>query len=162
MDSYEEAAALEAQDGVLGDLLDYLNVHIKDYALILTADHGNTPPPERSGAWPIQQGQLQEDVDAHFNLPKDRSLIEETSAGGSFLDYSAMEEFGVTDEDVSRFLNSYTIADNWKEPELPEGYEERGGENVFSAAFPSDWIERVNRCAFGDVRPPTDIQALGR
>ncbi|MEA2446377.1 MAG: hypothetical protein QOK47_14, partial [Actinomycetota bacterium] len=147
MDSDEEVAALKAQDAALGDLVDYLDSEIHDYVVIVTADHGNTPSPKRSGAWPILQGQLQEDVDAAFDVPDDESLIEQTSAGGPFLDRSVMNELGVTAAEVATFLNGYTIADNWNENELPTGYEDRGAEQVFSAAFPSDWIGRVKRCA---------------
>jgi hypothetical protein len=147
MDSDEEVAALKAQDAALGDLVDYLDSEIHDYVVIVTADHGNTPSPKRSGAWPILQGQLQEDVDAAFDVPDDESLIEQTSAGGPFLDRSVMDELGVTAAEVATFLNGYTIADNWNENELPTGYEDRGAEQVFSAAFPSDWIGRVKRCA---------------
>lgn len=159
MDSKEEAVALRAQDAVLGDLLDYLDTNVHDYVVIVTADHGNTPSPKRSGAWPILQGQLQEDVDAHFEVPAGVSLIEQTSAGGPFLNRSMMEELGVTPADVAKFLNGYTIEANWNEDELPEGYEDRGDENVFSAAFPSDWIDRVIQCAFVRGRtPPANIR----
>ena len=159
MDSEDEAITLQAQDAVLSDLLDFLNVNAGgDYVVIVTADHGNTPSPKRSGAWPILQGQLQEDVDAHFEVPEGRSLIEQTTAVGPFLDRAVMGELGVTEEDIARFLNGYTIADNWNENELPDGYEDRGHENVFEAAFPSDDIGKVMDCAFGG-RPPKDLEA---
>ncbi len=158
MDSEEEAIALEAQDAVLGDLVDFLNVQVHDFVLIVTADHGNTPSPERSGAWPILQGQLEEDVNAHFEVPKGKGLIEKTSAAGPFLDVEVMQELGATPNDVARFLNGYTIADNWNAETLPEGYEERGDEHVFAAAYPSDDIDEVMDCAFGG-RPPEDLEA---
>jgi hypothetical protein len=53
----------------------------------------------------------------------------------------------VTAGDVARFLNGYTIAENWNEDELPEGYESRGDENVYEAAFPTDDIGDVLSCA---------------
>lgn len=149
MDSKEEAAVLEAQDGALGDLLTYLNSNVGDYVVIVTADHGNTPSPERSGAWPILQGQLQEDVDAHFDVPKGRSLIEKTSAAGPFLDRETMQDLDVSEDDVAGFLNSYTIKDNLNDSMLPEGYEDRGEEHVFSAAFPADDIDEALKCARG-------------
>lgn len=159
MDSQEEEAALRAQDAALGDLIDYLDEEVHDYVVIVTADHGNTPSPSRSGAWPVLQGQLQEDVDASFDVPKDESLIEQTSAGGPFLDRDVMRKLDVSTADVAEFLNGYTIADNWNDSELPEGYENRGEENVFSAVYPSDWIDRVIRCSFGERTPPADFKA---
>ena len=159
MDSEDEALVLEAQDGVLGDLLDFLNVNVGgNYVVIVTSDHGNTPSSERSGAWPIQQGQLQEDVDTHFETPDGQSLIEQTTAVGPFLDRAVMAEMGVAEMDVARFLNAYTVAENWNDPELPKGYEDRGDENLFAAAFPSDDIDKVMECAFGG-RPPKDLEA---
>ena len=86
-------------------------------------------------------------------MPDGSSLIEQTSAGGPFVNRSTMQELGVSQAEIAEFLNGYTIADNWNERELPAGYEDRGDENVFAAAFPSDWIERVNRCAFGQKTP---------
>ncbi len=145
MDSPEEREALEAQDEALGRIVDYLDDEVGDYVIILSADHGHTPSPERSSAWPIYQGRLREDVDAHFGAEKE-SLITQTTAVGPFLDRDVMEERGVTDNDIARFLNAYTIADNWGE-ELPEGFEERGDENIFEAVFPTDDIDEALNCA---------------
>lgn len=145
MDSPEEREALEAQDVALGRIIDYLDDEVGEYVVILSADHGHTPSPERSGAWPIYQGRLVEDIDAHFGV-EGESLITQTTAVGPFLDRDVMEETGVTEADIARFMNDYTIADNWDE-ELPEGYEERGDENIFEAVFPTDDIDRVLSCA---------------
>ncbi len=159
MDSPEMGDALEAQDTALGRLVSFLDQKVKDYVLVLTADHGNTPPPTRSGAWPVQQGQLEEDVNAHFEVPDDESLVRKTSAAGPFLNNQVAEEMGVTAADVAEFLNSYRMSENYAEPELPEGYRERGEENLFAAAIPSDEIAEVMDCAFGTSRPPQEIEA---
>ncbi|MPZ92211.1 MAG: hypothetical protein GEU68_11350 [Actinobacteria bacterium] len=151
MDSVEEREALQAQDAALGRILDYLDDEVGEYVVVLSADHGHTPSPERSSAWPIYQGRLSEDVDAHFGL-EGESLITQTTAVGPFLDRDVMEERGVTEDDIARFLNDYTIADNWGE-ELPEEYEQRGDENVFEAVFPTDDIDRVMSCATGNSSP---------
>ena len=79
---------------------------------------------------------------------EEESLITQTTAVGPFLDRDVMQERGVTENDIATFLNNYTIADNWGE-ELPEGYDERGDENIFEAAFPTDDIDRVLSCATG-------------
>ncbi|CAN5623999.1 hypothetical protein BH20ACT23_BH20ACT23_00930 [soil metagenome] len=147
MDSPEEREALEAQDAALGRIVDYLDDEVGEYVIVLSADHGHTPSPERSSAWPIYQGRLRENVDAYFDM-EGESLITQTTAVGPFLDREVMEESGVTENDIARFLNDYTIADNWGE-ELPEGYEQRGEENIFEAVFPTDDIGRVLNCATG-------------
>jgi hypothetical protein len=159
MDSREEREVLAAQDAVLGDLVTWLEENVGDFVVIVTADHGNTPSPERSGAWPILQGQLQADIDANFDIPRGSSLVVQTTAAGPFLDRAVMKKFDVSTEDVARFLNGYTIRDNWKDEQLPSGYEDRANEQIFSAAWPSDHIPAVMSCAFGRDEPPEDLDA---
>ncbi|HEX2294206.1 MAG TPA: alkaline phosphatase family protein [Actinomycetota bacterium] len=154
MDSPEMGDVLEAQDAALGRLLDWLDANVEDYAVILSADHGHTPSPERSGAWPLLQGQLQEDIDAHFGATADRSLVEHANPVGPFLDKEVMADLGVTGAEVAEFLNGYTIRDNWGGDELPEGFEDRGDENVIAAAWSRRQYPEVMRCAFGSARPP--------
>jgi hypothetical protein len=154
MDSPEMGEVLEAQDAALGRLLDWLDANVSDYAVILSADHGHTPSPDRSGAWPLLQGQLQEDIDAHFDVPKGASLVEHANPVGPFLDKEVMEELGVTGADVAEFLNGYRIRDNWGGGELPEGFADRGDENVIAAAWSRRQYADVMRCAFGADQPP--------
>jgi len=144
MDSPEERDALKAQDEALGRVIEFLDREVGDYVIVLSADHGHTPSPQRSKAWPVYQGRLWEDIDEHFGVQE--SLIQQTTAVGPFLNAEVLEETGITEEDIARFLNGYTIADNWGE-DLPEGYEDRGGENVFEAVFPADDIGRLLSCA---------------
>jgi hypothetical protein len=125
--------------------------------VVVTADHGNTLPAAVTDAWPVLQGQLQEDIDSHFDVPKERSLVVQTTAAGPFLDHKTMKRLDVTSEDVARFLNGYTIRDNWGEENLPEGYGGRGNENVLAAAYPSDRIEDVLRCAMDARKPPDSV-----
>lgn len=147
MDSEEMGDTLEAQDAALGRLLDFLDEKVRDYVVVVTSDHGNTPPPGRSGAWPVLQGQLHASIDDHFGVPEDRSLIRSTSAVGPFLNRRVAKELGVTAADVAEFLNGYTLRENYKEPKLPPDYEDRGDENILAAAFPSDRINAILRCA---------------
>lgn len=154
MDSPEMGDVLEAQDAALGRLLDWLDANVGHYAVILSADHGHTPSPERSGAWPLLQGQLQEDIDAHFEVPEGKSLVEHANPVGPFLDKEVMDELGVTGAEVAEFLNGYRIRDNWGGDELPEGYEDRGDENVLAASWSRRQYADVMRCAFGSEEPP--------
>ncbi|MDQ3951553.1 MAG: alkaline phosphatase family protein [Actinomycetota bacterium] len=154
MDSPEMGDVLEAQDAALGRLLEWLDDNVGDYAVILSADHGHTPSPERSGAWPLLQGQLQEDLDAHFDVPPGKSIVENANPVGPFLDKDVMKELGVTGADVAEFLNGYTIRENWGGDELPEGFEDRGDENVLAAAWSRRQYADVMRCAFGSAKPP--------
>ncbi|MFP5352585.1 MAG: alkaline phosphatase family protein, partial [Actinomycetota bacterium] len=157
MDSERMADVLEAQDRALGRLVTYLDEEVGDYAIVMTADHGHTPPPERSGAWPISQDELEKDLNERFNVPEDETLKLAITAVGPFLDREVLEGSGVSVEQVARFMNSYTISDNWPREDLPEGYEDRGEETVFEAAFPSTQLGEVLRCRFGSDTPPGEI-----
>ena len=78
MDSEDEEIALEVQDGVLNDLLDYLNVNVGgDYVVIVTADHGMTPYPSVTGGWSIIMTEMTDDMD---------NLLRSTDIGVVFLD----------------------------------------------------------------------------
>lgn len=155
--SPEMGEVLEAQDAELGRLIEWLDRNVKDYVVVVTSDHGNTPPAEDSGGWPLLQGQLQADVDNHFKIPDGESLITQTTAVGPFLNYETMEKNGVTAAQIARFLNSYTIGENWPDAELPDGYQDRSEEPILSAAFESDRLAEVMRCAFGEPFPPKGL-----
>jgi type I phosphodiesterase/nucleotide pyrophosphatase len=159
MNAPEEEAVLRAQDAALGRLKRYLDASIGDYTIVVTADHGHTPAAESTGAWPLSEAELQRDVDAHFEVPEGKSLIDTTSAVGPFLDHAVARKLDVTGHDVAEFLNGYTIADNWAGKQLPAGYEDRGDENVLSAAFSRADYPKVMECAFGSPKPPPGLGA---
>ncbi|MQB00780.1 MAG: hypothetical protein GEU78_10895 [Actinobacteria bacterium] len=157
IDSPQVEAVIRAQDRGLEELIEFLDRDVGDYVVILTADHGSTPFAKTSGAWPVRQGELARDIEREFGTSKDRPLVLETSAVGPFLDHDVAKDLGVSAGDVARFLNGYKIRDNWSGA-LPDGYEDRGDENVFSAAFSRDQFPRIMRCAFGSVEPPDDMR----
>lgn len=159
MGSEEMRSVLGALDTELRRILDHLEDTVEDFVVIITADHASTPFANESGAWPVHRGELVRDVDAHFEVPEGETLFDATSAVGSFFDQGLMREVGITIEDIARFLNSYSIRENWSEEELPAGYEHRGGEQVFAAAYPSRRLPDVMRCRFGSPAPPDDIEA---
>ena len=154
MDSEEMAETLEAQDRALGKLIDHLESEVDDYVVIVTADHGHTPRPQTTGGWPITNGELRRDVERHFEVPQDATLVTETSAAGLYLDQATMDDMGVTAEDVARYLNDYRLEDNWADGDLPDGYDNRTEEQLFAAAFTSEQLPEVMRCAFGTDNPP--------
>ena len=159
IDSPELASALEAQDAALGDLVSVLDERVGDYALVLTADHGHTRDALETGAWPVEPQELIADVDAHFDTREGRSLIEATEPVGLYLNRDVARSLGIEEGEVARFLNGYTIRDNWAEEELPDGYEDRGAERVFSATFEKPQLSDIMRCAFGSKAPPEDLDA---
>lgn len=159
LDSQESAEALEAQDEALGDLVEHLDEAVGEYVVVVTADHGSSASPHSTGAWPIVQDTLREDLDAHFGVEESEDLVAESSAFGLYLDYDVMADVGTTAEEVAAFLNGYTIAENWEGEELPDGYEDRGDERVFSASFAKAQVDAVMECAFGKASPPKNARA---
>ncbi|MFN2490907.1 MAG: alkaline phosphatase family protein [Actinomycetota bacterium] len=158
MDSREMADTLRAQDEQLGRIVDYLDREIGDYVVIVTSDHGHTPSYKRTGAWPISNNELSSDLARHFGAPANEELVQTTNSGLLFF-RKTMRKYGVSGEDMAVFLNDATIRDNWAEKELPEGYEDRGAENLFSAAFLRSQTDDIMRCAFGSAKPPRDVSS---
>ena len=146
IDAAEMEAVVRAQDEALGGIVRYLDKEVGEYAVVVTADHGTSPLAESTGAWPINQGELIRDLDAHFEVGEGQSIVETSAAFGLYLNRDVTSRLNVSAVDVARFLNRYTIEQNWAEDALPEGYEGRGDELVMSAAFPSDKIREITDC----------------
>lgn len=146
MDSPEEPVVLQAQDEVLGRLLRYLKENVGDYVVILVADHGHTASTESSGAWPIAKGALQTDLLKFLDVGEEDSPVINTSAVGMFIDAGKLAATGKTLDDVATWMNDYRLKDNWDD-ELPPGYEDRAGEQVMSAAFPTSDLPAIMSCA---------------
>ncbi len=158
MESQEMEAVVRAQDDALGRLVAYLEQEVEDYVVVVTADHGHTPPSSASGGWPVKVDELVKDIDAHFDVAKGNSLTEKATAAGFFMDRQMMRNLGVTATEIAEFANGYTIKENWPEDELPEGFTDRGHENVLSAAFTGGHLPDIMRCTFGERgRPPEDV-----
>lgn len=158
MDSPEMGEVLEAQDEALGTLITYLDEEVGDYVVIVTADHGHTPIYKRTGGWAIGNGKVEDDVNRHFGIPQDESLFDATLASGYFLNRKVMKEFGITPEEVARYLNGYTIRDNW-DSSSPELFRARWEEQVFAAVFTRRQLPDILECAFGAPRPPANLEA---
>ena len=159
MDSAEMGEVLSALDEGLEGLVGYLDREVKDYVIVFTADHGHTLPASRTGAWPVANGKLMADIDAHFDIPKGESLTIDSVAVGLFFDTEMMEKHDVSADEIARYVNSYTIRENWDEPELPPGYEDRGDEHIFAAAWPVSQMDEVMTCKFDSPTPPADLDA---
>jgi hypothetical protein len=148
VDSPETRAVLRAQDAALGRIVRYLDSSVKDYVLVLTADHGSAPLAGQTGAWPISTGELIDDLNDYFDVPRSSSLVESSSAYGLYIRREVADQLGVTDDDIARYLNDYTLGANSPESSVPEDYEERVDERIFSAAFPGSHLQEVMDCAF--------------
>ena len=143
----EQEEVIRSVDTALGDMVSWLdeNVGRDEYLFVVTADHGQTPL--EAGGWPILGNELVADIDAHFGVEGDASLIQRTSASSFFSDKAEMKARGVTPEQVASFVSRYRIGDNIPEgEEVPAGYEERLDERIFDAAFPGRELNEVVAC----------------
>ncbi len=150
MNSPQMEAVVRADDATLPVLIDTLNREVGrgEWVMLLTADHGETPKPEVSGAFLIDHEALKADVRAAFDDDGDeRAAFPSFRVSQAWVDEDELRENGFSVADVARFIANYTKAQNVADPEsLPE--RERD-ERVFAAAFPSAVLERDLPCLPG-------------
>lgn len=159
IDSREVAETLEAQDDALRRLVGFLDQRVGDYVVIVTADHGHTRDPSKTGAWPISPQQLVSDIDDYFNVPEGKSLVQASEPVGLYIRKRVARALNLGLRDIEGFLNAYRIRHNWPEEDLPDGYEDRGSERVLAAAFTTARLPAVMNCAFGSETPPPHLDA---
>jgi len=137
---------IEVTDEALEGLVDTLDQEVGEgeWLMVLTADHGQTPDEETTGAWPILLGKLGKDIAAHFGVDAGQLILADRPLS-LWVDRDYMAEHGLTEEEISRFILGYTIAQN-RDP-TPPGYEDRADERLFSAAFSSRDLPAIWRCA---------------
>ncbi|HEU4481001.1 MAG TPA: alkaline phosphatase family protein [Actinomycetota bacterium] len=109
MDSEEVNAALLKTDQMLGRLVSFLdeNVGRGEYVVVVTADHGQQPDSAAVDGYGIDPNEVERDIDEAFG-PITRAVWP-TEA---FLLEDAMEERGVTVDEVARWLADYRIEAN--------------------------------------------------
>lgn len=135
MSSPEVEAVLTAQDRELRRLAGFLDQEVgkRRWVLALTADHGQMPYPEESGAWAIGGTEMKNDANAA--LGEGAELVDRVVAHGAYVNRERMERAGVTLEDIARFFSRYTVGENLKEgSELPAAFENRTDERLMDAA----------------------------
>ena len=138
-------------DQELGDLVDLLNETVgeRKWVLVLTADHGSTPPAASTGAWPINTDEILDDLEEHFGIPHEE-IVEAPRVTGFWLNREGLEANGITPGQVADFMLGMTAEDNLVDRDsLPQGYGERLSEPIFSAAWPSNARKEILACAGG-------------
>jgi hypothetical protein len=135
-------AAVEGSDEEFGDLVEILDREVGkgEWVMALTADHGSTPRPETTGAYVVDNFELQSDLQAEFDGDGDpRPVFQRPRVTQSWIDIEELAEHGYTLEDIADFLMTYSRAENSRDPsKLEPG---TADEPVFAAAFPSSVME---------------------
>lgn len=145
MKSDEVRDALVETDAQLGELASFLETEVGDgnYAVVVTADHGQQPDAEDIDGFGIDPREVEADIDEEFGpvtravWPTEVFLLEEE-----------MAERDVTVDEVARFLSDYRLADNTQRPDLVVGGSGRlePDTRVFEMAIPASLLETVG-CA---------------
>jgi hypothetical protein len=145
----EVRSVLSYTDAALGRLVEFLDAQVGPggYVIVVTADHGQTPHPRTTGAWPINIEQMRKAVARRFRVDAD-DLFAYERVTGFWLKAKALERHDITKEEISQFLMGHTIeANNPAGQQVPADYEDRLNEPVFAAVFPTDRLPQLLRCA---------------
>ena len=139
MSSPEVGAAFKGQDVNLQRFVRFLDAEVGEgeWVLFLTADHGQTPYPDESGAWPIFGGELARDMNEVFDKTDDDvPLIRSVGAAGIFVQLDQLKANGTNLWKMSRWVAGYTVGENLKQgEELPARFEGREEERLFDAVL---------------------------
>ncbi|HEX2235595.1 MAG TPA: alkaline phosphatase family protein [Actinomycetota bacterium] len=143
--SPETRAAVAYSDDALADLVRLLDRRVGRgrWVLVVTADHGQSPAPSSTGAWPIGLSPLLEDLERRVDAPV-ADLVEDERPGAIWLDRDRLPREGVSARDLAEAALDYRIRDDRAALEAaPAGYAGRGRERVFSAVFPYAWMPQL-------------------
>ena len=137
-DSKETGEVLKATDDALKRLTAFLDDKVgrDEWALLVTADHGQTLFPEDSGGFAIGGAQLADDLNREFDDDGGPGLIDRVSSPGAYLNLNRAD-FEVSDtklKEMAEWLVHYTAAENVKEGEdFPAYYQGAPNDPLFDA-----------------------------
>jgi len=144
--SIQEKIALQAVDRELGRLLATLEQRFApgEFALFVTADHGQCPLVDVAGGVRLDPLQLADDINHAFG----RSvwpLVEDVRPSEVYVDHRALWDGGVTLDDIAAFLSSYRYGNNVGSY-VPQGLVEhaRLDQPEFAGVFSTDYIRKLD------------------
>lgn len=148
MVSPEMGSVVRFSDGELGDLEALLDrtAGKNEWVMIMTADHGQTPAALSTEAWPINMDRMVGDLASEFGFDPD-VVFDDVRVGNFWIDEQALDEAGVTLEEMADFLTGYRLEDNLAPGEpVPDGYGDRLNETLLAGAWPTSYTERIAGC----------------
>jgi hypothetical protein len=154
-----ERIVLEAVDAEIGRLVATLESMFApgEFALFLTADHGQCPLPDAVNGARLDPVQLQADIQRAFG----RSLfdvVQYVAPSEVFLDQRALWDAGVSADEIAAFLKEYRYGDNIGSY-VPKPAIERNliDDLEFAGLFGAEYLEGLTAdrvAGFGDSRYP--------
>jgi Type I phosphodiesterase / nucleotide pyrophosphatase len=110
------------------------------FVLIVTADHGQSPPPDAFGGARVDPIQLSEAVEREFG-PTVFHIVQDVKPSEIYLDRRGLAEAGIDAQDVAAFLADYRYGDNVGPYIRPEAIaRSRLGDRLFAAALSNRFI----------------------
>jgi len=140
----EERVALTAVDTELGRLRRLLESAFLpgEWALIVTADHGQCPRVDVAGGVRLDPIQLQEDIAGRFGRSVwEVATLEDVKPSEVYLDGRALSDAGVTGSEIAAALVDYRYGDNIG-PYVNRSAVDRAraGHPEFAGVFPRSWV----------------------
>jgi hypothetical protein len=132
MTSRQVGDNIKAADDALKRLTGFLDETVGegDWAVVVTADHGQTRYPSESGGWPIRGTELKADIEDALGP----EVLRVTSSGVFLTDDAALTNGKAAS--VAEWMIDYTVRDNVPDGEdLPARWEGRGDTLLFDAVM---------------------------
>jgi hypothetical protein len=143
----EEDVVIREVDRELGRLVEILEQKFKpgEFALIVTADHGQCPLVDVAGGVRLDPIQLQNDISRAF----DKSifgLVQDVFPSEVYVDSTALWDAGVSLDEIAAFLRDYRYRDNVGSYVHPGAIDKtRMNRPEFAAVFSTDYIAGLTR-----------------
>jgi predicted AlkP superfamily pyrophosphatase or phosphodiesterase len=152
MNSRQMKVTVRSSDLEFTKLIEILDREVGEgrWVIALTADHGVTPKPSVSGAFPIRNDALTQDINATFGGEVVRSM----RPSQLWIDLGELNDNGYQLAQVAEYIARYTKRQSVADPSTLTAAERT--ERVFAAAFPSRVFERGLPCL-----PRSDAGAEG-
>ena len=146
MNSDDVRSVVEWTDRTLEDLSGFLDdtVGKGEWAMVLTADHGQGPSPSSTGAFPIDVLKLKADVAASLGRGE-HALLQRWRPTGYWLEPKEAAD-GSNAEAISDVIAGYRIKDGAAGDEIPEWVEASPSDHLFESAFPMVRVDDVVAC----------------
>jgi len=141
MQSRWEGLMLQAVDDELGRIVRFLDQRFPgEYALFVTADHGQCPLPDSMGGVRLDPIQLEAVIEREFGAGLGKA-VEYTAPSEVYLDRDALRDAGASPDDVAAALHTLTYRQNLG-PYVPaSAIEQELLDNPeFAAVFSSDYL----------------------
>jgi hypothetical protein len=142
----EMESVLEWTDRTLEDLVGFLDdtVGKKEWAMVLTADHGQGPSTSSTGGYPIDVLKLKSHVASSLGRGEHR-LFDRWRPTGYWLE-QGLHGQDVKADRISNVLAGYRVRDAAAGGEIPEYYDGSPKDHLFESAFPMARVDEVLEC----------------